>query len=370
MDKMLTAGFLAWVVISFAAFSFRIDPIQQDLKQRTEEVLFNMNIHSLAIESTARDVTLTGSLPSKQEKEMAVAAVNDVYGVRRVVDKIEVAMSEQHSEGKGITAVNNDDWDNDGVSNNNDAFPNDSTEQMDSDRDGIGDNRDTDDDGDGVADIFDAFPQNPLETLDTDGDGRGNVADSDDDNDGVPDVVDAFPFDNRLHAAADNKYQASGVDDSDVEKQRKSMPFDVVRPRSSEFLNVSYNSKTPVKKNRATCGPTQADRPMALTVHFDTAAFWLPDSVHAQLESLVDFALRCPDTRFSVVGHTDSRGNTLYNANLSRERAEVLRNILIDKGIADNRLFVVAAGARFPVASNHTVSGRAQNRRVEIGIAN
>ncbi len=45
-----------------------------------------------------------------------------------------------------------------------------------------------DSDGDGVADDQDAFPLDPTETIDTDGDGLGNNADEDDDNDGMPDT--------------------------------------------------------------------------------------------------------------------------------------------------------------------------------------
>ena len=86
------------------------------------------------------------------------------------------------------------DADDDGVDDAFDAFPNDSTETVDFDGDGIGNNADTDDDNDGVADSIDAFPFNANESMDADGDGIGNNADTDDDNDGFADSVDAFPF--------------------------------------------------------------------------------------------------------------------------------------------------------------------------------
>jgi hypothetical protein len=105
------------------------------------------------------------------------------------------------------------DDDNDGVPDQEDAFPLDPEEWQDRDKDLIGDNLDADDDGDGVADDYnkngipdheemdfdgdgvdrakvvpwDAFPFDPKEWRDTDGDGTGDNADPDDDNDGWTD---------------------------------------------------------------------------------------------------------------------------------------------------------------------------------------
>lgn len=80
------------------------------------------------------------------------------------------------------------DTDNDGFSNEVDAFPNDLNEWLDNDSDGVGDNADTDDDNDDVPDSSDTFPFNALESIDTDADGIGNNEDLDDDNDGLSDV--------------------------------------------------------------------------------------------------------------------------------------------------------------------------------------
>ena len=82
------------------------------------------------------------------------------------------------------------DTDTDGVPDAVDAFPLDSSETLDTDSNGIGNNADTDDDGDGVDDAVDAFPLDSSETLDTDSDGIGNNADTDADGDGVLDVDD------------------------------------------------------------------------------------------------------------------------------------------------------------------------------------
>ncbi len=86
----------------------------------------------------------------------------------------------------GGDACDTDD-DNDGVEDQHDQMPFDGNESIDSDGDGIGDNRDTDDDNDGVTDSEDIFPLDASESYDSDGDGIGNNADDDDDNDGMSD---------------------------------------------------------------------------------------------------------------------------------------------------------------------------------------
>ena len=65
-----------------------------------------------------------------------------------------------------IHSVMADDSDNDGIIDINDAFPLDSSESVDTDNDGIGNNADTDDDGDNVADVDDAFPLDSTKSKD------------------------------------------------------------------------------------------------------------------------------------------------------------------------------------------------------------
>ena len=92
----------------------------------------------------------------------------------------------------GSSSSTDPDRDGDGVPNAQDAFPDDASESVDSDGDGIGDNADpdADADGDGVRNDQDAFPADASETVDTDSDGIGDNADTDDDNDTVEDTAD------------------------------------------------------------------------------------------------------------------------------------------------------------------------------------
>lgn len=71
----------------------------------------------------------------------------------------------------------------------------------------------------------------------------------------------------------------------------------------------------------------------------------------------------------TVVGHTDSTGGDAINDALSVERAQAVRNYLSVRGVDAQRIHVQGRGSREPVASNASDSGRAQNRRVEIFLA-
>lgn len=74
----------------------------------------------------------------------------------------------------------------------------------------------------------------------------------------------------------------------------------------------------------------------------------------------------CRDQRVRIEAHTDSSGSAPYNLDLSRRRAESVRNFLVLQGINARRLELEGLGETRPVADNDTPSGRALNRRVEI----
>ncbi len=67
-----------------------------------------------------------------------------------------------------------------------------------------------------------------------------------------------------------------------------------------------------------------------------------------------------------IVGHTDSTGSDAINDPLSSERAQTVRNYLVERGVPASRLQVAGRGSREPVADNGSDAGRAKNRRVEI----
>ncbi len=76
-----------------------------------------------------------------------------------------------------------------------------------------------------------------------------------------------------------------------------------------------------------------------------------------------------PATLITIVGHTDNTGSDAINNPLSLDRAHSARDYLIARGVGVARFTTEGRGSREPVADNSTATGRAQNRRVEIFVA-
>ncbi len=92
-----------------------------------------------------------------------------------------------------------------------------------------------------------------------------------------------------------------------------------------------------------------------------------PD-LQSDLRVLAANLQRYPDSRVTVIGHTDNTGSADYNQALSERRAAAVASILRDSGVPGWRVSAIGRGLTQPVASNATAEGRRQNRRVEIVI--
>lgn len=86
----------------------------------------------------------------------------------------------------------------------------------------------------------------------------------------------------------------------------------------------------------------------------------------APLAQLAALLTQSPQYRLLVEGHSDSRGKATDNLRLSQERADAVKQWLVQAGIAAPRIVTVAKGAEFPAADNASAEGRRKNRRVDI----
>ena len=101
---------------------------------------------------------------------------------------------------------------------------------------------------------------------------------------------------------------------------------------------------------------------------FDVDSYSLRPVTKENLDELSLTLKKYDDTNILIEGHTDATGSDEYNMTLSRNRANAVSTYLLDKGINSNRITAVGYGENQPVASNDTVDGRQQNRRVEVAI--
>lgn len=76
-----------------------------------------------------------------------------------------------------------------------------------------------------------------------------------------------------------------------------------------------------------------------------------------------------PNSKVTIIGHTDSTGTDAINNPLSLNRAASVRDYLSSRGVASSRIAIDGRGSREPIAANDTAANKAKNRRVEIFVA-
>ncbi len=89
-------------------------------------------------------------------------------------------------------------------------------------------------------------------------------------------------------------------------------------------------------------------------------------SARPRLDEVVLALKRIPDRSLLIEGHTDSVGREDANVTLSERRAKAVKDYLVSRGVAAERITIVGAGPSRPIADNSNTEGRAMNRRVEI----
>ena len=86
------------------------------------------------------------------------------------------------------------------------------------------------------------------------------------------------------------------------------------------------------------------------------------------LDKIADVLKKYPDVRVRIEGHTDAVDTEQYNQWLSNQRANAVRDALVQRGIGKERLEAVGYGESRPIATNDNPEGRAENRRIEFKV--
>jgi outer membrane protein OmpA-like peptidoglycan-associated protein len=245
------------------------------------------------------------------------------------------------------------DTDGDGIPDDQDACPNEAGPAAtngcpDKDGDGIPDKDDRcpdqagpkelqgcpDKDGDGVPDIDDECPDQPGP--------KATKGCPDKDGDGVPDKDDRCP-DQAGPVALKGCPDRDGDGVPDIDDECPDQPG----PASNKGCPLAQDIQN---------------------VEFDIDKYNIKAQYQPELDKAVDILSKNPNATVTVAGHTDNTYTRAYNIQLSKRRAEAVKNYFVQKNIDAQRISIEYYGFDKPIADNKTVEGRARNRRSETKI--
>ena len=200
-----------------------------------------------------------------------------------------------------------------------------------------------DEDGDGINDENDKCP-NAEGTVQY----RGCPV-PDTDKDGIPDDKDTCPTEAGLPG-----YKGCAIPDTDK---------DGINDELDQCPNIAG-----VAGNNG-CEDLQPKlNNIAAALKFEIGQVNIANKLLQSLDSLVQIMTQYPTTKLLITGHTDNTGSRKINDPLSLSRAKKVQAYLIKKGLAANRTSILGLADTQPIASNETMKGRAQNRRVDLTI--
>lgn len=157
------------------------------------------------------------------------------------------------------------------------------------------------------------------------------------------------------------------ISQADAERQ------DVLISRHEQEAEEAKRRAEQLEKELGDVKSQQTERGLVLTLSniiFDVDKAELNPGANLTLNKIADFLKEYENRNIMIEGFTDSSGPSSYNAELSRQRAESVRQALISRGIDESRIETRGYGEEFPIASNDTTAGRQLNRRVEIVVSN
>ena len=260
--------------------------------------------------------------------------------------------------------------------------------KADSDGDGLSDGAEVnqyksdpgkvDTDGDGLNDGDEVkYKSDPLKT-DTDTDGlsdgdevkyKSDPLKTDTDSDGLTDGFEVNQF-KTDPAKADT--DGDGISDGDEVNKYKTDPVKIDTDGGGVNDGAEVTAKTnPLDPKDDISSTTtiilleKGKKIILRGVNFEFNKATLTEDSKTILESAYNAMVANPDVRVEISGHTDSKGSDEYNQDLSLRRAQSVKNWLVQRGIAGDRMKTVGKGEKEPIADNATAEGRTENRRIE-----
>lgn len=178
------------------------------------------------------------------------------------------------------------------------------------------------------------------------------------------------------------KFKKSGISDVDgkfitlmpegfkfqvtVEKFGKKFVFD----KPDDIIEIpKMDGEISFEQNLAISVTTKYLRMFKIeNLYFESNKWDLKKDAYASLDVIYEQMKKNPNMRIEIAGHTDSVGDDESNMRLSQNRANSVKEYIVNKGIAAERINAKGYGESSPVESNDTDTGRAMNRRTEVRV--
>jgi len=103
-------------------------------------------------------------------------------------------------------------------------------------------------------------------------------------------------------------------------------------------------------------------------VNFELDKAFVPDANKPFLDRASKIITEVPNMKLMIIGHTDNQASDAYNMDLSRDRAESVKEYLVSQGIDASKIVTKGMGESEPIADNLTEQGRFRNRRIEFTV--
>ncbi len=136
---------------------------------------------------------------------------------------------------------------------------------------------------------------------------------------------------------------------------------------SQNFTLLNLNDSIKHYKTKIYLNPIAENTTINLkNTFFETNSYKIAALSYVELNRLAEFLKQNPTIEIEIAGHTDTQGDYNYNLELSKKRAEAIKNYLITKNIKSSRMSAIGYGYSKPIADNANLEGRKLNRRTEI----
>ncbi|MCF8445056.1 MAG: OmpA family protein, partial [Crocinitomicaceae bacterium] len=214
-----------------------------------------------------------------------------------------------------------------------------------------------DDDNDGVINYLDfELDTKPGELVDLKGRSLKNI---DTDGDGINNFYDECPNEPgtiKLNGCPEKSKGNDNIADNTPKDggKKDSIANNLINDSIKPYINKDYNFEAPEGYSSLT------------DIHFGKWQSEILSQEESVINEISSLLKANPDAKIIIAGHSDNVGDINRNIEISKKRANMVRNYLISKGVKPEKIEINFYGAGVPKFLNSTETGKYLNRRAEI----